>query len=56
MYQKPKGKNIMAKYITLRNFFAVAAMVGLVALAYHWGPLGILPLGVAVQWALERKW
>ncbi len=51
-----KRNNIMAKYITLRNFFAVAAMVGLVALAYHWGPLGILPLGVAVQWALERKW
>ena len=46
----------MAKYITLRNFLAVLAMGGLLALAIHWGPLGILPLGVAVQWALERKW
>lgn len=46
----------MAKHITLRNVIVVIIMAGLLALAWHWGPLGILPLGVAVQWGLERKW
>lgn len=46
----------MSKHITLRNIAAIIAMGCLVALAYHWGPLGVLPLGVAVIWALERKW
>lgn len=46
----------MKKYITFGNIVKAMFIVFLYALGFHWGAMGVIPIGVGTIIAIESKW